>query len=563
MTTMIEQQTSVNHDVIAREYIIELKKGIKPHALPDMGEWNDIVREIEIHFDKCKGNKEQVEFKIKLMYKVHPKLKTLLEDNSNEEDISIISSETPPLPEALKPPLNGSRGACLWHDEYVAFSKWRSPRSFHNFHEGNGWAILSTIALHRVRLDLGSKRYTPLFLASIADSSVSAKTEAAKVFHAVLDKAGLKWTLGPDNTTPQAMIGDMATITGLKADSDYINWSDEEKEIFTRELAFKGQRGWFYEEFGEQMDAMCRANGVMVDFKGIIRRMDDCYDEYSRSTITHKKQIVEYPYLSLIACMTPLDIKVQAGANSPFWRDGFFARFAFITPHENERTRGRFPEGSIYDAIPDTLTAPLQSWNNRLGTREVLIEPQYHEGSNNIKKYTIEYGLFPEKICILSPNAKEAFYRYGDALDDIIEETKIKQFEGNYKRFPMMAMRIAMLCASLENNGYIEMKHWWKGQEFAEMARQGLHELYAQVNISIGQSSGKLTIADKILMYMKEKRKQGITHVAIRDMARGPLQGDDGGKIKNEIDVLVKDGSVIREKIKNEQGRELERYRLP
>jgi hypothetical protein len=559
MATMFEEETDVR--TLAHDYVLGMTKGKhNPNRLPNIfGKYEEDIKEVERYGNKCRWNIGLVVDKINGM----PLLKILLHDPGNyEEKLYILSGETPPLPDAIQPPLNGSRGACLWHDEYVAFSKWRSPRSFHNFHEGNGWGILSTAAMHRVRLDLGSPRYTPLFLASIADSSVSAKTEAAKIFRAVLGKAGLKWTLGPDNTTPQAMIGDMATVTGLKSDSDYINWTDDEKETFTRELAFKGQRGWFYEEFGEQMDAMCRANGVMVDFKGIIRRMDDCYDEYSRSTVTHKKQIVEYPYLSLIACMTPLDIKVQAGVNSPFWRDGFFARFAFITPNENERTKGRFPAGSIYDAIPDTLTSPLQEWNNWLGTREVNIEPQYGKGEN-ITKYTIEYGPFPEKHCILSPDVENMFYSYGDALDDIIAETKIKQFEGNYKRFPMLAMRIAMLCASLENNGYIEMRHWWKGQEFAEMARQGLHELYAQVNITIGAPSGKLTIADRILVYMKEKKKQGITHIAIRDMARGPLQGEDGEKIKREVDVLIKDGSILKEKIKNEQGRDLERYRLP
>lgn len=561
MAVMIEQQTDIRSK--SREYVLDMTKGNHDPERPYdiFGEWEDSIADVERYGNKCRWNVELVVNKINSILL----LKDLIyEPQDYAEKLYILSNETPPLPQAIRVPFNGSQGACTWHDEYVAFSKWRSPRSFHNFHEGNGWAILSTAAMHRVRLDLGSKRYTPLFLASIADSSVSAKTEAAKVFHAVLDKAGLKWTLGPDNTTPQAMIGDMATITGLKADSDYINWTDTEKEIFARELAFKGQRGWFYEEFGEQMDAMCRANGVMVDFKGIIRRMDDCYDEYSRSTVTHKKQVVEYPYLSLIACMTPLDIKVQAGVNSPFWRDGFFARFAFITPHEKERTKGRFPVGSIYDAIPHTLITPLQRWNNWLGIREVAVEPQYHDGGNNIKKYSIEYGLFPEKHCILSPDVEESFYKYGDALDDIIEETKIKQFEGNYKRFPMLAMRIAMLCASLENNGYIEMRHWWKGQEFAEMARQGLHELYAQVNITIGQSSsGKLPIAEKILLYMKEKKNQGVTHIAIRDMSRGTLQGEDGEKIKREIDILIKDGSILKEKIKNEQGRDLERYRLP
>jgi len=564
MTTDSLDHTISDQDCqqLAREAIEYLRRGELVPRPGEYGEWDSALEHHERWVKKAK--KITPEFLEKMAYAIKndPALKDLIKEEE-DDGIQIIptSNEMPPLPDGVQSPPHGSDGACPWHDEYVAFSKQRSPRSFHNFHEANGWALLSAIAMRRVSLELGSKRYTPLFIANIASSSVAAKSEAAKVFQAVLSKSGLKWVMGPDNTTPQAMISDMATITALKEDSNYVNWSEDEKQEFKHGLAFQGQRGWFYEEFGEQIEAMCKPNGVMSDFKGIIRRMDDCYDEYSRSTITHKKQVVEYPYLSLIACMTPLDIRVQAGANSPFWRDGFFARFAFIVPTETEINRARFPKGSIWDAIPDSLITPLKEWNKWLGAREISIEPEC-EG-DKIKRYAVSYGAFPERKCILTNDVENAFYRYGDALDDMMHESKIKQFEGNYKRFPMTAMRIAMLSASEGNDGIIEMRHWWKGQDFAEMARQGLHSIYGQTNITIDLQQGKPTMADKILSYMKEQKNKGNIHIAIRDIARYAVQGVEGEKIKRELDVLLKDSAILKENIKNKQGREIDRYRLP
>lgn len=463
---------------------------------------------------------------------------------SSPTKVEVTKSEVivvPPLPEDVILPPEASIGACKWHDRYVAFSQERSPRSFHGFHVANGWALLSTVAKRRIVLyDLGAPKYTPLFTAIVARSSIASKTEAARVFIAVLDRAGLKWMLGPDEMTPQAMIDHMKEVDFI----DVKDMPEDDDTELRRKLAFAGQLGWFYEEFGEHIEAICAKNSVMAPFKGIIRRMDDCHDEYRRETISHKEQIVKDPYLSLLACMTPLDLKPYAGIDSPFWTNGFFARFAFIVPDTDEENNARFPKGSLYEAVPDWLTNPIEEWHEKLGEKFINIEPiseKSKKGEEKLKGYQVQYGSHPANECTLSTEAANAFYRYGDALKAIIKKEKLEHFEGNYIRFPMMAMRIAMLCASLENNGKIEMKHWAKGQEFAEQARQGLHHLWIELNKN-SFASERNKLEDEICKYIAEQK----TYVSVRMLTRGKFQNHTAEELIAIIDNLINSGDLVK-----------------
>lgn len=476
------------------------------------------------------------------------KEKTKQEQKQTPHIEDVNEAIVPPLPEDIALPPEASKGACKWHDAYVKFSKERSPRSFQGFHEANGWALLSTVAKRRIVLyDLGAPKYTPLFTAIVARSSIASKTEAARVFIAVLDRAELKWMLGPDEMTPPAMIDHMKEV-------DFIDVKDmpEDRTELERKLAFAGQLGWFYEEFGEHIEAICAKNSVMAPFKGIIRRMDDCHDEYRRETISHKEQIVRDPYLSLLACMTPLDLKPYAGIDSPFWTNGFFARFAFIVPDTDEENNARFPLGNLYDAVPEELTKPLQKWHERLGQKQVDFEDVYEKskkGSDELKGYKVIHWGLPRAVCELSPEAANAFYRYGDALKAIIKKEKLEYFEGNYIRLPMMAMRIAMLCASLEwasleskeDKARIEMKHWAKGQEFAEQARQGLHSLWIELNKN-SFASERNKLEDEICKYIAAQK----TYVSVRMLTRGKFQNHTAEELSSIVDNLISSGDLVK-----------------
>ena len=535
------------------EYIIRIRKGEidpeqeRPSSFPS--ELLPFIRRVElaaknigklqpvkIQIDRAR--KESDEFES--IYQGTDKKKQEKKEDTAKTEIKSNEPIVPPLPKDVVLLPEASAGACKWHEQYVAFSKERSPRSFQGFHEANGWSLLSTIAKRRIVLyDLGAPKYTPLFAAIVARSSIASKTEAARVFIAVLDRAELKWMLGPDEMTPQAMIDHMKEV-------DFVDVRDmpEDDTELKRKLAFAGQLGWFYEEFGEHIESICAKNSIMAPFKGIIRRMDDCHDEYKRETISHKEQVVRDPYLSLLACMTPLDLKPYAGIDSPFWTNGFFARFAFIVPDTEEENNARFPKGNLYEAVPDTLTDPLKEWHQRLGQRGIDFEPvsdTNKKGESELKGYRVMHCGLPRAVCELSSEAANAFYRYGDALKAIIKREKLEHFEGNYIRFPMMAMRIAMLCASLENDNKIEMKHWAKGQEFSEQARQGLHSLWIELNKnSFAQERDRLE--EEICKYIAGQK----TYVSVRMLTHGKFQNHTAEELNPIMENLVNAGDLIK-----------------
>ncbi|GCF11787.1 hypothetical protein KDI_53510 [Dictyobacter arantiisoli] len=81
-----------------------------------------------------------------------------------------------------------------------------------------------------------------------------------------------------------------------------------------------------------------------------------------------------------------------------------------------------------------------------------------------------------------------------------------KDFRGSYNRLTEMALRMAILMASLENNNKITIKHWARAQELAELLRKNLHRLYDQVNGGEAKNSLELEIMKVIKEHFDRKQ---------------------------------------------------------
>ncbi len=130
-----------------------------------------------------------------------------------------------------------------------------------------GLWVLSTVAARRVKLDFGGERYQPLhrqrrtFIALV-------QVDPHHIGSALLQACGLSFLLAPDEATPQALLYRMsvpATVTHWDARPV----QDQERARLA--LAFAGQKGWDYDEFGAKVSAMIRDSGPMADFRGILR----------------------------------------------------------------------------------------------------------------------------------------------------------------------------------------------------------------------------------------------------------------------------------------------------
>ncbi len=392
-----------------------------------------------------------------------------------DDDLHPQGVEVPELPQWARTDLGA--GASPWLDAYASFSREWSPRAYDGFHEACGIWLLSTVAARRVHCHLGGRRFTNLYIALVARTSLFAKSTTAKIVSETLYAAGLDWLLAADDATPQKFIADLVR----SVPSDYDRLTGELQTRVLKRAAFPAQRGWFYEEFGQKVAAMLAHGGFMSDFRGILRAWDDCPSRYEYGTLGRGSDLVIEPYLALLANMTPADLRQAAAKNDAMWNDGFWARFAFVTPPPgSNRSRERFPDGRR--AIPTEIIQPLRAWHERLGEPNVTVAKELDDDGKPTSQYRAEVIPVPFEPCELAPDVIEAFYSYHDGLCELIDDSQVPDLDGNYSRFAEKALRVALLLASLDNAGRVELPQWARAQGIAESWRAGLHSLYAQAN---------------------------------------------------------------------------------
>jgi hypothetical protein len=529
-------------------YLLLLKAGKKPAIRPDCGQWKNAVDMVEATFEYGNGNAAfLVESLLDTMINSgkYPGLAALLfssfdassvvddqppSSSTEVEPPALLISGFPELPESAQLPTSLSDGASAWLDEYVKYSKLVSPEGYEDFHEACGLWVLSTVAGRRIKIPFTRKQYTPLMVLLVADSTLYAKSETADVGVTVLQAAGLRWLLGSDRTTPQKLLSDMAGVLP----KNYGELEAEKQYWIQRRLSMSAQRGWRYDEFGELVRALVKGGGVMEDLKGLLLQLDACADQYEYATQSRGAELIEKPYLSLLGCMTPPDIRNSAKTGSQFWSDGFWARFAFVTPPVDSYKDCPFSIGEI--PVPYDLWKDLKDWHTRLGEPTISVTEQRNE-KDKITGYDVTRGVLPEVKIEPTVETRDAWIRYRSALKKIASDPKHRDLRGSYGRLPIKAIRIAALLASLENAPMIEMRHWAKAQEITERWRKSLHELYHQVNHSELEPSYAKRVEDDILKYVKklETEKQPPT---VRDLSRY-MTRVDVGKIKQGIMDLI------------------------
>lgn len=447
-------------------------------------------------------------------------------------------SVMPDLPEAARHDPKLAAIASPWLDAYIAFSRIWSPRAHDDFHESAGLWMLSTVAARRIAIDFGKRRYTSLYIAFASRTSVFAKSTTAEIAQSLLAEAGLSFMLAPDDATPQAFVRSMTYQVSMEYGDMDTNKQEERK----RKVGFAAQKGWYFDEFGQKVSAMMRDGGFMADFRGLLRKFDDTPASYEYETIGRGNDVVHAPYLALLANLTPADLQPYAKKGSALWNDGFWARFAFVSPPQNApRKNERFPQQRR--VMPSSLVTPIIQWHNRLGIPHVQM---IDRGA----KYEAVVTHPDPQLCVMGKGVYDAYYRYNDALIDIVTQSGLTDLDGNYARLPEKALRVAMLLASLENGGKVEMRHWHRAQQVAECWRRNLHNLYDQI---VGENEMPKIVAmeDKICRLIADKGPR-----TIREIVQS-IMGLDSNQAKTLVKSMTEAGFLAQMK----DGR-TERYRL-
>jgi hypothetical protein len=127
----------------------------------------------------------------------------------------------------------------------------------------------------------------------------------------------------------------------------------------------------------------------------------------------------------------------------------------------------------------------LQRWHKRLGLPSCSLTPISDKKGKATGTYKVEVSPLPEKTYTLSPDVRKAFYAYDRAMRELTRQRQEENRDGSYGRFPIKALRIAGLLASLHDDGdryTIWPAQWWRAQQIAEHWRRDLHRLMQQVS---------------------------------------------------------------------------------
>jgi Protein of unknown function (DUF3987) len=391
--------------------------------------------------------------------------------------------EMPPLPTSAAIDADVAAEASIWLDEYITWSQTWAPRAFQDFHEAAALFLLSTVAARRVRIDLGPGMYTSLYMALIARTTLYTKSTVADLAIAFLRQAGLGYLLAHDDATPQAFIKSLTAVWP----ENYDDLTPEQQELVRRRLTFAAQRGWFYEEWGQHLDAMMQREGVMASFRGILRRFDDHKSEYSYETISRGVDTVQKPYVTLLANATPADVAPFMQPGGKLWRDGFLARIGLVVPPEESQTNEGFPDEVL--TFPPTLVRELRQWHEALHEPTLTLNPILSKAKQPTGLYRPVISPLLETGYRLTPEVRGAFYAYDAAMRHMLTSADTQDFDGSYGRFPIKALRIAALLASMHDvnaTHTIDLSHWYRGQAIAERWRASLHRLVGHLQSSVG-----------------------------------------------------------------------------
>jgi hypothetical protein len=419
-----------------------------------------------------------------------PLLKELLaEDKPASAPQSITTrdlSGVPPLPEATRAQQNLAYLASPTLDEMIRFFRYWATRSYEGYHEAVAIWVLSTIAARRVFLPWRQGVWTPLYIMLVADSTTHAKTEAASYGKTVIEACGLRYLLTIDDVTAQKLLSNMQ---GKHLPRNYALMDAQEQEYTRLKLAFSAQRGWTYEEFGNKLQEIIHGNGPNKMFHGLLKRLYDCKREHEYDTLRGGHEHIDMPYLSIIGTATPACLRPVFGDNSALWSDGTAARIAFIVPPRDDLKLESAPLD--YCQVPSSITEPLKAWHERLGLPycEILDTETLSELKGKKRKdgepYEIYKGELPQSACVMAHEVYKAYELYYQSLVLLARDYQLdERFKSVYGRLPDMALRMALLLASLENNGHVDMRHWGKGQEMTEHWRANFHELVAQLSLT-------------------------------------------------------------------------------
>ena len=539
-----------------KEYVHRLLKGDVPvhEAMPqDLGTWQAAATQLYQAYQQGyakrqeSGAKRYVKAHVRALCKTDTSFDELINnmeefEEEKDERIDRAIDAMQRLPIELAHDSQRGKKVRAWLDAYIKWSAHWATRGDILFHEFNGLFLLSTLAARRIRIPVGTGKYTPLFGILAAKTGRFTKSTTVNLVKAVLKEMDLEWMLLGTSThmTPEVFYRKGAG----QIPEDYSDMSETMQERVQEDLAFAGQHAWIYDEFGGHLAAMTQANSPMRKFMEIFLEADDCPDEMGNETILRGAERIHKPYLPMVGCTTISNVQsLPKSVLHILFEGGLFARSVILTP-PNSRAK-KDPIRSEEVTVPDEITKPLLAFHHRLG--EPLVEMQQKNDKKGIPtdEWYCRRTFFPERRCTIEQEVFDRFNAYSNALLDIIDKEGAVPVDlhGNYIRFPEKALRVAALLAWVDNGGAITVDHWIAARDIVESWRESLHEFYGQ--LTNGESSPGREVEEKILRRITAHAKTG----GLRAYHLAPRIGIKSEDLLKYLEAMVAVGTLVRYKV--------------
>lgn len=545
-----------------RSYLLALQTGQKPDIRPEVPVyWRGAVEKAEWSYDRSGGNAATVKNTLVTYSKIMPDLAELLSASPPARVDETFGM--PPLPESVRPNETLAAQASPTLDLIIAYIKHWATRSYEGYHEAAALWVLATIAARRIKLPWRDGIWPSLYFLFVSRSGRLAKTEAARYGARIIRECGLEYLLAPNQITPQRFI---SNLSGTTLPRNYSTMKPEEQEETRLALAFSGQRGWLYDEFGDFLQDIVNGRSQNSLFSQLLRQLYDNELKYRYETNSRGAEVTHLPSLSLVGTSTPSSL-MPVSDKSKFWTDGTAARFSFTAPPPDLVLLKSAPKGEAF--VPGVIKDKLKAWHERLGEPHCRIidtaeQEEYmalahgedkKQKKENKEPYIVERGDLPQHIIYWEESGVyEAHEAYHAALVEIGLECGLdSRLDSSYARLADIALKVAMLLASLENNNQMTLAHWYRGQQFAERCRKSLHCLIFQLDAgsnALEHHPGYDQLDDAVMDVLTKKLPRGEKASArqIAQWGNTLLRKAGSPEVRKILDELVDGGgNVVRE----------------
>lgn len=358
----------------------------------------------------------------------------------------------------------------------MAWATRRSPMTPHVFLEaGLLWAAGLLIARRCVlHLDFDDI-YPHLYTLWVAPTTYYRKSTAFKALNQLVRQVAPHLILAAQST-PEALLGKLA---GEKT-ANYEGLTTHQKGIEDLGARFAGQRGVLVDEATK---LLLSGKKYLDGLPEAIMELYDAPDILERELRTDGKLVIYEPALSFLGATTPA--RLARSLTDTEWEDGLMARFALLTPTEEEVKREVTTTASKAQRVPADVLKRLKA-----------IHDAFPAPPTTERRFTsTEEVKLDTRDATITPEALALFNAYADAMHNMTAPRAglDERLRGNYGRFPVLMLKIGLILSVMDwtdagdtanSTPTISLGHLARAQQITEGYRVSAHRLLAEVNIS-------------------------------------------------------------------------------